>query len=352
MGLTEMIADESNQFTSDQKKNMTLMLSHSARNIFNLLENLLKWSQMQKGNIEFNPQLNVLKEVVIHCMKTIAELARKKHIELVVNISNEQKVFVDTNMFQTIIRNLASNAIKFTPKGGIVTISGKVGEENTATISVKDTGIGMNREMLDNLFRLGVNTGRKGTDGEPSTGLGLLLCKEFIEKHGGSLWVESEVGKGSVFYFTLPFLKAAKENIVVDNVVSTDGAPDQIKKLKILIAEDDETSDKLLTIEIGNISRDLLHAKTGIEAVAVCRNNPDIDLLLMDIQMPGMDGYEATRQIRLFNKEIVIFAQTAFAFIGEKEKSIEAGCNGYIAKPIDRTSLMELIQKHFNKKGN
>ncbi|MFA5971857.1 MAG: PAS domain S-box protein [Lentimicrobiaceae bacterium] len=359
MGLTEMIADESDQFTSDQKKNMTLTLSRSARNIFNLLENLLEWSQMQKGNIEFNPQLHILKEVVNLCMKTIAELARKKHIEIVVNISNEQKVFVDTNMLQTIIRNLASNAIKFTPKGGIVTITGKVGEESTAIISVKDTGIGMSKEMLDNLFRLDVNTGRKGTDGEPSTGIGLLLCKEFVEKHGGILWVESEVGNlpagkagGSVFYFTLPFLQAAKENIVVDNVVSTDREADQNKKLKILIAEDDETSDMLFTIALSNISRDLLHAKTGVEAIDICRNNPDIDLLLMDIEMPEMDGYEATRQIRLFNKDIVIFAQTAFAFTGEKEKAIEAGCNDYISKPIDSTSLMELIQKHFNKKGN
>ena len=104
-----------------------------------------------------------------------------------------------------------------------------------------------------------------------------------------------------------------------------------------------------LTRTLQKISKEVLHAKTGVEAVEACRNNPDIDLVLMDIRMPDMDGYEATRQIRQFNKDVIIIAQTAYGFSGDREKAIEAGCNDYISKPINKTLLYELIKKHFNK---
>jgi len=120
----------------------------------------------------------------------------------------------------------------------------------------------------------------------------------------------------------------------------------QIKNLKILVVEDDETSHFLLTRTLQKISYEVLHAITGVEAVKACRNNPDLDLVMMDIRMPDMDGYEATRQIRQFNKDVIIIAQTAFGFSGDREKAIEAGCNDYISKPINKTLLFELIKKH------
>ena len=103
----------------------------------------------------------------------------------------------------------------------------------------------------------------------------------------------------------------------------------------------------LITITVNKFGREILIAKTGIEAVAACRNNPDIDLILMDIEMPEMDGYEAARQIRLFNQDVIIIAQTAFALIGEREKAIAAGCNDYISKPFSKTSLISLLKKYF-----
>jgi CheY-like chemotaxis protein len=118
-----------------------------------------------------------------------------------------------------------------------------------------------------------------------------------------------------------------------------------------LIVEDDEISYSLLTKMLQKISKEVLYVITGFEAVEACRNNPDIDLVLMDIRMPKMDGNEATRQIRQFNKDVIIIAQTAYAFAGDREKAIEAGCNDYISKPINSTSLFELIKKHLlNKK--
>lgn len=204
MGLTELIADESKQFTPNQKKKLTLTLSHSARNIYTLLENLLEWSQIQQGNIPYSPQILELKLVANECIKFIADSAEEKAIEIVTDIPEEAKVFADINMLQTIIRNLATNAVKFTRHKGTITISYKVADNDSTIISVRDTGIGMSKEIADGLFKLEVDTGRKGTNGEPSTGLGLLLCKEFVEKHGGNLWVESEEGKGSEFSFSIP----------------------------------------------------------------------------------------------------------------------------------------------------
>lgn len=147
---------------------------------------------------------------------------------------------------------------------------------------------------------------------------------------------------------SIPYNSKPEEKKDFNNVVFVDREVNQVNNLKILIAEDDETSETLIAIVVKMFGREILKVKTGVEAVETCRNNADIDLVLMDIQMPEMDGYEATRQIRQFNKDVIIIAQTAFGLIGDREKSIEAGCNDYISKPISKDKLRTLIQKHFN----
>ena len=133
----------------------------------------------------------------------------------------------------------------------------------------------------------------------------------------------------------------------IENIIQASDKKAQNKSLKILIVEDDDNSEILLTIEVKMFGKEVLKARTGVEAVEACRNNPDIDLVLMDIEIPEMDGYEATRQIRLFNKDVVIIAQTAAALLGDREKAIAAGCNDYIAKPFNKTSLTALLKKYF-----
>ena len=128
-------------------------------------------------------------------------------------------------------------------------------------------------------------------------------------------------------------------------------AEDHVKKLKILIAEDDEVSVKLLEIAVRGFNEKVLKATTGTETVQVCRNSPDIDFVLMDIQMPDMDGYEATRQIRQFNKDVIIIAQTAYALAEDREMAIAAGCNDYISKPYGQSLLIALMEKYLTKQG-
>src|SRR5664279_3280782 len=150
-------------------------------------------------------------------------------------------------------------------------------------------------------------------------------------------------------YFTIPYIAVPEEKATIENFVSAEHKEVQLKNLKILIVEDDEISYSLLSRTLQKISKEVLHVITGVKAVEACRNNPDLDLVLMDIRMPKMNGLEATRQIRQFNTDVIIIAQTAYAFSGDKEKAIEAGCNNYISKPINKTLLYELIKKHVNK---
>lgn len=204
LGLTQIIAEDLPSLTMDEIQKFAVIMRNSANNLYRLIENLLQWARVQQGLIPFNPEVVQLLPVLEESMAMVLEAAKKKEIEIDYPIPYGFEVYIDNNLFQTVIRNLMSNAVKFTSKGGRISLSAKTSGDKTVEIAIRDSGIGMSRKLIDNLFRLDVQTNRTGTEGEPSTGLGLLLCKEFIGKHGGTIRVESEEGKGSVFYFTLP----------------------------------------------------------------------------------------------------------------------------------------------------
>lgn len=349
LGLTQIMVEELPNLTKDEIRKIAVSMRNSATNLFHLLENLLYWARMQQGLIPSSPESVRLRPIVDEGIAIVLESAQNKGIEIAYDIPDDIEVFADNRMLQTVIRNLVSNAVKFTPKAGNVSLSAKATDDKSIEISIKDSGIGMSSAIIDKLFQLDIQINRKGTEGEPSTGLGLLLCKEFIEKLGGKIWVESEEGKGSVFYFTIPCNAKPEEKKFIKNAGPVNEKEDQLKNLKILIAEDDENSVILITMAVRLFSKQVLKVRTGVDAVEACRNNPDLDLVLMDIAMPAMDGYEAARQIRQFNKAVVIIAQTADAFAGDREKAIAAGCNDYIAKPFKPTSLTALVKKCFEK---
>lgn len=204
LGLTRIMAEELPSLSMDEVQGIAVRMSISATNLYRLLNNLLAWAQIKQGAIPFKPEVIQVGLIISGSMEIIQESLKSKEIEIATNIPEGLQVYADVNMLQTVIRNLLSNALKFTPKGGKVNISARVTDHKSVEVSIRDTGIGMNQNLLDNLFRLDCNNIRKGTDGELSTGLGLLLSKEFVEKQGGKIWVESEEGRGSIFYISLP----------------------------------------------------------------------------------------------------------------------------------------------------
>jgi PAS domain S-box-containing protein len=201
---TQILTEEIQSMTLDEIKDITISMKTSASNIYTLLENLLEWSRLRRDVMDFIPEKLNLKEKTEACIDVLSESALKKRIELTFSIPDELEVFVDNHMFDTVIRNLLSNAIKFTTAGGKVNVTAKCNNDHSVEVKITDSGIGMTPELKNKLFHLNEKTSRPGTEGEMSTGIGLLLCKEFIEKHGGKIWVESEVGKGSTFGFTIP----------------------------------------------------------------------------------------------------------------------------------------------------
>ena len=201
---TQILTEEIQNMDLEEIKDITMSMKTSASNIYGLLENLLEWSRLRRGAMDFVPENLNLKKKIEASIDVLSESARKKRIGLTISVPGELEIRADIHMFDTIIRNLISNAIKFTISGGKVIVTANYNGDHYIVVKISDSGIGMAPELRNKLFQIDEKTSRPGTEGETSTGLGLLLCKEFIEKHGGKIWVESSVGQGSTFSFSLP----------------------------------------------------------------------------------------------------------------------------------------------------
>jgi PAS domain S-box-containing protein len=349
--MPDLDQDSQNQYISIIEKSGDRML-----NIINDIINLSKVDSGQMGvsisRTNINDQLDFIyaffkKEVETKGIKLLYE----KNLP-----DNDAYINTDREKVYAILTNLVKNAIKFTRTGSIEfgcnLVSGRsVTEPEELEFFVKDTGVGIRPDQMNIIFerfRQGSELLSRNYEG---AGLGLSISKAYVEILGGKIWTDSLLGQGSTFYFTLPYViypenKIQKRKTIINKVMEN-----KINNLKILIAEDDENSEKLLEMFVRKYCVEILIAKTGWEAVDICQKYPELDLVLMDIKMPEMDGYEATRQIRYFNKNLVIFAQTAFAQRGDREVALAAGCNDYISKPISKDLLASMIKKHFQGRG-
>jgi len=208
LNFSELLLTNFDKFNVEKQKELIGFIHQSGLNTYKLLENLLLWSSSQRGIIDFNPKLKNLYTISKETVEFLNHTAVAKTITLKNEISEELYVMADKEMLVTILRNLLSNAIKFTPKGGIITINAyKITNENNhnyTEISVNDNGVGIPKEKQSQLFKTAEGVSTKGTEDEGGTGLGLILCKEFVEKHGGKIKVESEENKGSTFIFSIP----------------------------------------------------------------------------------------------------------------------------------------------------
>ncbi|MEI6683127.1 MAG: ATP-binding protein [Bacteroidota bacterium] len=204
LGFTRIMVEELPTLAPEDLEMIAKTMRKSTLTLFSLLENLLAWAKIQQGLIPFSPELFQLLPVITESSQPLAEPAAGKEIDLATDIPEHLTIFADQGMLQTIIRNILSNAVKFTPRGSRIWLSAKSSADGGIEITCRDTGIGMNQYIVDNLFRIDVQTSRKGTEGETSSGLGLIICRDLVDKHKGTISVESREGEGSTFYIRIP----------------------------------------------------------------------------------------------------------------------------------------------------
>ncbi|MEK7719081.1 MAG: response regulator, partial [Bacteroidota bacterium] len=346
---------EENSLTASERAEYTGIINKSSYRLMNTINDIVEISQIQAGQIKLSVSETNIRRLTSGVYDQFKTEAESKGLKLFINSDlpiNIDSIHTDSAKLNTILTILIGNAVKFTKTGSI-----EIGiREDAGFIEffVKDTGVGIPENRQQTIFERFMQADGSNTRQFEGSGLGLSIAKAYVEMLGGNIWIESNPegesgGKGSKFYFTLPYNGDPQEEINPKNEILAESEENQNGKLKILIAEDDESSANFLTIIVRQFGNEILNATTGIEAVEACRDNPDIDLVLMDVQMPEMNGYEATRQIRQFNKEVIIIAQTAFGLIGDQEKAIDAGCNDYISKPIKKDQLSVLLQKYGKK---
>ncbi|WP_372794566.1 PAS domain S-box protein [Lutibacter sp.] len=345
LGFSELL--KSPNLSGDQQQKYIEVIEKSGNRMLNIINDIVDISKIEAGLMDVNLNESNINEQIEYINTFFKPEVEAKGMQLFFKNTlpaKEATIKTDIEKLFAILTNLVKNAIKYSNEGSIEFGYEKKGDY--LEFFVKDTGIGIPKDRQKAIFERFVQADIKDKMARQGAGLGLSITKSYIEMLGGKIWVESEEGIGSTFYFTLPYtMEFEVENSIKDIEVAYDMA-NQVKNLKILIAEDDEVSSELLSVIVSDISHEIIKARTGNEAVEICRNNSDIDLILMDIQMPEMNGYEATRQIREFNKDVIIIAQTAYGLTGDRDKSLDAGCNDYITKPINKPELDSLIQKH------
>jgi signal transduction histidine kinase len=203
LNLTEILSDNYSSFSNKESKEFIDIMNQASKQLYNLLENLLQWSRSQTGSIPYEPKEIFLRRIAMNTIDLLMMNIENKKIKVHIKIDNNCQVFADENMITTVIRNLVTNAIKFSNKEGTITLRTDM-EDSFVIVSIIDNGVGMTKDDQEKLFRIDQHHTTPGTSDEKGTGLGLILCKEFVERNGGNIWVESDLNKGSAFKFTLP----------------------------------------------------------------------------------------------------------------------------------------------------
>jgi len=347
IGFSELLKGE--KLSNESRSQYINIITKSSEQLLHIINDIIDISKIEANQIQVKPTDLSLKSLFLELelfYQNEKNNIGKNHIELRSEIDEENiKLYIrtDESRLRQILLNLISNAFKFTDEG---TISFGYKTLNSSTIEffVKDTGIGIPPEMQAVIFKRFYQLDNELTRNFGGTGLGLSICEGLVKLLGGKIWLKSEKQKGSVFYFTLP-LKLSDEpprkqdDIKYKDSYNWDG-------YKILIVEDDDMNQEFLNAVLIPTNANILTASTGEEAVSICSLNTDINIVLMDIRLPQMSGYEAFEKIRKLNPNLPVIAQTAFALTEDSAHCLEIGFNDFIPKPINRKNLLSVINKH------
>jgi PAS domain S-box-containing protein len=341
LGFTEVLADPS--LAPKDKDVYTAMLYNSSERLINTVTNFLDISLLTSGNQRVNKKqmsLNTLLQQVLDKFKSLSD---QKNLVLSLELpfgENDIMIVSDKDLLEKILTQLTDNAIKFTSRGRI-TIGCRI-NESELLFFVRDTGVGIHEQSRQQIFEYFMQENTASNRGYEGSGLGLTIARGFIGLLGGKIWMESEKGKGSIFYFSIPLEQPVRTQGYKGNGRASERGK---QKQTIVIAEDDDTNFFYVSILLKSDSLTLLHARNGTEAVELCQDHPETELVLMDLKMPEMDGFEATRLIKSNRKELPVIAVSAYSGSEEQQKALEAGCDEFITKPIKKELLLQKLEE-------
>ena len=343
LGFSELMLSSNNE--KENNEYYIQIINNSTRQLLSVINDIIDISIIETGQLKiFNrsTKLNTLL-VNIYQLNLIRVDQNGVELKLIKGLpNNKANILTDDQRLSQILNNLISNAIKFTEKGFIE--FGYQLMDESIEFYVKDSGKGIPSDFHEAIFERfrQVDDPRKGNYG--GTGLGLSISKSLVELMGGRIWLTSEINIGSCFYFTIPYhpIYSDTEEVKFENTLDLHGKT-------ILIAEDDKSSYLLLKGLLKGTNVNLLWAENGVEALEIFFSNPFIDLIMLDIKMPLMNGLDLVAEIRKTNKEIPIIAQTAYAMSEDKDNALAAGCNYYLPKPISYSELFNILKEIVNK---
>lgn len=344
MGFADLLKKP--DLSGERQQEFIKIIHDSGKRMLNIIDELVDIAKIESGQVELHKKEMLINELIDNVHKFFSNEANSKGIELKTNkglYDTDCLVCTDKNKLNQILGNLVKNAIKYTDKGFIEI--GYTKEGNYIRFYVKDTGTGISEDQRDKIFERFRQADMSIHRDYEGAGLGLSISKAYVELLGGEIWMTSKMNEGSTFYFTIPYeLPVRKEEKLIDLV---DGpAKEDINDLTLLVAEDDEASYHLIKEMMEDTDVKLIRAENGKEAIEKTENNQLIDLVLMDIKMPVLDGYQATKLIKKQFPNLPIIAQTAFASKKDKQKALKEGCDDYIAKPIREDELIAILLKY------
>jgi signal transduction histidine kinase/ActR/RegA family two-component response regulator len=341
---------------SDRKEYLKMILQ-SGNMLVKIIDDIIDISKIESKQITVCPVQFNISNFLTELHSVFKEFIRKdegKKIDLILNIEEDDDntlLVTDPHRLKQIFYNLLGNALKFTSKGSIE-FGFKPVDDNHAYFYVKDTGIGIPDDKQSLIFDRFIQIEDCYSKEYGGTGLGLAITKNIITLMGGNIWVESEYGKGTTFHFVLP-RNYRNEEVTENSKLRLSDIKERLslKKHRILIAEDEEINYYYLYEVLRKNGAKVIWAKNGLEAINIVESSPNIDLVLMDIKMPEINGLEAIKYIKLIRPELPVIAQTAFVMDNDREVCLKAGCVDFIAKPIKVNQLLEMIAKHIPKKN-
>jgi PAS domain S-box-containing protein len=344
LGFTELLKEP--DLTSDEKNKFIDIIHKSGERMLQTVNDIVDISKIDAGQVEINYEIFDVSEEINMLYELNNPEAREKGIEL--NIHNELMtetplIRCDKFKFQSILNNLINNAIKYTNEGCIDIVYGL--DNNWFRFKISDTGVGIPESDHEAIFNRFTRADIKDKQVYEGSGLGLAISKSYIRMLNGNIKVESQPGKGSTFRVDIP---CKRENAVnathAQKAMNLKDKAASTKDLNVLIVEDDDVSFEFLHSIIRDQTRQIKRAADGKEAIDLIREM-SFDVVFMDLKLPVLNGYDAVKEIRKFDKDTWIVAQTAYAMLGDREKALEAGCNDYIEKPINKDAIRDLLKK-------